>query len=186
MQGRKAIDDQPEATRNPIENLGLMWLRAFGFAGWWFASAMVSLLAALAVAAAAPKWLVLILLLLIAIWLLGCGVAVACNHLALTGYFFRRSASHLYADMVPFCKDAKRSEQELAMVPKPILLDFEALQHKYHRLFGRRLRTLAREVEKRDEVYPPPSSLFHPMSFEDIECNKEWVRSLTRCRAWSR
>jgi len=164
-----------------------VWLRAFGFAGWWFASVVVSLLVAVTVAAATPKALVPALLGLLAVWAIGCGVAVVANYLALTGSFFRRTAARLYADMVPFCKDAKLSRERLALnLGEPILWDLEALQHEYCRRFHRRLKSLSLETEKRVEVYSPPAVLLDPMSFEDFERNKEWVWSLTKCRAYSR
>jgi hypothetical protein len=89
--------------------------------------------------------------------------------------------------MVPFCADAERSLERQRLNPgEPVLWDLEALQHEYFRRFYRCLETLAHETEKRREVYPPPQELLHPMSFEDMEHNKEWVWSLTTCRAYSR
>jgi hypothetical protein len=171
----------------PRQKPGFVWLRAFGLAGWWFASTMVSLLASLLVAVAAPKALVPTLVGLLVAWVLGCAVAVVLNYLALTGYFFRQSAARLYAAMVPFCREAKLSQKSLALKrDESIPWDLEALQHEYFRRFHRRLEALSKETEKRREVYPPPSVLLHPMSFGDFERNKEWVWSLTTCRAHAR
>jgi hypothetical protein len=169
-----------------------MWLRAAGFAGWWFASGVFALALTFLPAYLLPatpyrRAVIIVYALLFVLWTCGCALAATVKRLALVGWFFRCSAARLYGDMAPFCKEARRSLEHQTMNPdQPVLWDLEALQHRYFRLFYHRLHALARETERRYDVYPPPPALLHPMSFEEMERNTEWVWSLTRCRAYAR
>jgi hypothetical protein len=166
-----------------------MWNRAFAPVGWWFVSSLfASALAAVAAQASqTSKVIVPAIVALMVLWTVGCAVAVIATYLKLTGCFFRRTAARLYRDMAPFFRDAADAQSRLALHPdEPIRWDVEAMRHRYFRCFYRRLDRLARETEERREVYPPPPDLLHPLSFESMERSREWVRSLTRCRAWSR
>jgi hypothetical protein len=165
-----------------------MWARALRSAGWWFASGLLGLVLAYLAASFAPVTQAQRGLIVIAvIWTLGCAMAVVVKHAELTGWFFRRSAARLYyTSMRPFLKDAKAAVARWWGEPENQAAETGRYRNLYSQRFYHRLQALALETEKRSEVYPPPASLLHPATVEDMERNGEWVWSLTRCRAWSR